>query len=304
MAVNVAKLNYKGWENSYRLSNDLIDLVVTTDVGPRIIRFGFVNGVNEFKEFPEMLGKIGGDEWRVYGGHRFWHAPEAVPRTYAVDNGPVALERHDGFVRIVQPVESTTGIQKEIEIAVSPDQPSVKVTHRLRNHNLWAVELAPWALSVMDVGGTAILPLPPRRSHSESLLPSNTLTYWAYTDLSDPRWTVGRGFLLLRQDEAGNGSQKLGLSAPSGWIAYANRNHLFVKKAAYQEGAAYPDWGCNLETYTAPDMLEIETTGPTVKLEPQATVEHVETWFLYDGVPAPKNDQDVVVNVMPKISQK
>ena len=28
MPVNISKLNYKGWENSYRLSNDLIDLVV------------------------------------------------------------------------------------------------------------------------------------------------------------------------------------------------------------------------------------------------------------------------------------
>ena len=59
------KIDYKGWPNSYRLSNGTVDLVVTTDVGPRIIRFGFVGGENEFKEYEDMLGKTGGDEWRI-----------------------------------------------------------------------------------------------------------------------------------------------------------------------------------------------------------------------------------------------
>ncbi|MCJ7665262.1 MAG: DUF4380 domain-containing protein, partial [Actinobacteria bacterium] len=83
--------NYKfgGWENCLRLENDEIELVATTDVGPRIIRLGFKGGQNLFKEFGDQLGKTGGDQWRIYGGHRLWHAPEAVPRTYFPDNKPV-----------------------------------------------------------------------------------------------------------------------------------------------------------------------------------------------------------------------
>ena len=27
-------------------------------------------------------GKTGGSEWHIYGGHRLWHAPEVMPRTY------------------------------------------------------------------------------------------------------------------------------------------------------------------------------------------------------------------------------
>jgi hypothetical protein len=303
MPVNVARVNYKGWDNCYRVSNDLIDLVVTTDVGPRIIRLGFLDGDNEFAEFADEVGKTGGDEWRIYGGHRFWHAPEVPPRNNAPDNGPVALEQHQGFVRLVQPVEPTTGIQKEIDIALAPDAAAVKVTHRLRNLNLWAVDLAPWALSVMAQGGVAILPLPPRRKHSEYLLPTNTLVYWAYTDLSDPRWTIGKGFILLRQDPAANAPQKVGLMAPDGWIAYARNNHLFLKRVAYDAGASYPDWGSSLETYTGAEMLECETLGPTVRLEPQATVEHVEDWSLFDDVPMPANDADVLAHVVPTIRQ-
>lgn len=47
-AVTVEKTNYRGWPTSYRVSNGGIELVVTGDVGPRIIRLGFVGGQNRF----------------------------------------------------------------------------------------------------------------------------------------------------------------------------------------------------------------------------------------------------------------
>src|SRR5664280_209766 len=301
MPVHITKVNYRGWKNSYRLSNDLIDLVVTTDVGPRIIRCGFVGEENEFKEYADQSGLTGGDGWRIYGGHRLWHAPEVVPRTTFPDNGPVAFEEDGDLARLTQPVEPTTGIQKEIDIFLDPDSASVRVTHRLRNLNLWNVELAPWAISVMEAGGTSILPLPPRRSQQESLSPTNTLTFWAYTDLSDPRWRIGRAFILLRQDPTQESPQKVGLMAPAGWIAYARKRHLFVSRAAYVPGAAYPDYGASLETYACADMLEVETLGPTTRIEPHAFVEHVEDWFLFRDVPTPENDADVAAHVLPKI---
>ena len=53
--MKVDKVEYKGWHNCYRVSNGEIEAIVTADVGPRIIRFGFVGGQNLFKEFAEQL---------------------------------------------------------------------------------------------------------------------------------------------------------------------------------------------------------------------------------------------------------
>src|SRR3970282_824316 len=80
--IGIEKVAYGGWENVYRLSNDRVEALVTADVGPRVIRFGFVGQANEFHEVAEHLGKYGGDAWRSYGGHRFWHSPEHPQRTY------------------------------------------------------------------------------------------------------------------------------------------------------------------------------------------------------------------------------
>lgn len=292
---------YRGWANCYRLSNGIVDLVITSDVGPRIIRFGFVGEDNEFKEYPDMVGKIGGDEWRIYGGHRLWHAPENQPRTYSPDNSPVAVEDHGGFVRTVQPVESSTGIAKEMDIHLHPTEARVRVVHRLRNTGVWPIELAPWALSVMATGGKSIIPLPARGSHPQNLLPGNSLTLWTFTDMTDDRWTWGQKYLMLRQDPNNSRPQKVGASVPDGWAAYARNDHLFVTRFEVKADANYPDLGAMVETFTNSDMLEVETLGPLVRLKPGESVEHVETWHLFRGVPLPNNDVDVERDVLPHV---
>src|SRR5882724_8237798 len=80
-AVTIEKTAYGGWPNCYRISNGEVELIATTDVGPRILRYGFVSGQNVFREFKEQLGKSGETEWQARGGHRLWMAPEAVTET-------------------------------------------------------------------------------------------------------------------------------------------------------------------------------------------------------------------------------
>ena len=302
MSVTVKKVAYGGWKNCCRIANGKTELIVTTDVGPRVIRFGSVGGQNLFREYAEFLGKRGGKQWVNYGGHRLWHAPEDEQRTYCPDNSPVTVEQRAGQVRFIQPVEAMTGIQKEIDIKLAPNRARVVVVHRLRNTGAWPVELAPWALSVMAPGGTCVIPLPARGSHPKDLLPGNMLTLWLYTDMSDKRWTWGRRYILLRQDSSPKATpQKFGALVPDGWAGYALNGQLFVKQFACVAGANYADYGCNFETFTNNGMLEVETLGAFTKIEPGQAVEHVETWSLFDNIPAPQCDRDVERHISPLI---
>ncbi len=61
--------------------------------------------------------------------------------------------------------------------------------------------------------------------------------------------------------------------------------------------------GSTAEVFTNADILELETLGPLTKLEPGAVVEHVEDWFLFRDTPEPRNDDDVVQHVLPKVRQ-
>ena len=66
-------------------------------------------------------------------------------------------------------------------------------------------------------------------------------------------------------------------------------------------GNSYADFGCNFETFTNEDMLEVESLGPLARIEPGAAVEHVENWFLFRNVPMPANDREVDRNVLPRV---
>jgi hypothetical protein len=272
---------YGGWPHCVRLSNGTVELVATTDVGPRIIRFGFVGGPNVFREWPDQLGKTGGAQWRIYGGHRLWHAPENQPRTYAPDNSPIAAIWDGTTLTLTEPAEPSTGIQKAMEITLDPATAHVRVVHRLTNKNVWGVELAPWAISAMPAGGRAIFPQEPKQSHGKTLLPVRTITLWAYTDMQDPRWSWGTRYIQLRCEADRPAAQKGGVRNTLGWAAYAENGQLFLDRFGFQPHARYPDLGCNVESYTSGDMLELETLGPLTRVPPNGSVAHTEQWFLY-----------------------
>jgi hypothetical protein len=152
-AVRVEKVEYKGWKNCYRVSNGEVDLVVTGDVGPRVIRFGFAGGQNFFKEYSEQLGKSGEKEFQARGGHRVWKAPEDPIATWAPDNVPVEITVTESGLIAREPVEPLTGLQKEIEVSMAATGTEVTVTNRIANRTFMPLEFAPWGLTQMAPGG-------------------------------------------------------------------------------------------------------------------------------------------------------
>ena len=200
-----------------------------------------------------------------------------------------------------------------MEITLAPTGSHVTVMHKLTNHNLWDVELAPWSLTVMAPKGKAIFPQEPYSPHPDIpdfpgqvidkrfFLPVRTMVLWSYTNLQDPRWVFTSKYLILKQDPAATRPLKIGVSNEQSWGAYLRGGHLFVKKVQYRKGAVYPDHGCNFETFTNPAMLELESLGPLAKLPPNGSVTHREDWFLFDGVTADDTDASIDAAVLPKV---
>lgn len=301
-AVKVEKTDYKGWPNCYRVSNGEIDLVVTGNVGPRVIRFGFVGGQNLFKEFPEQLGRSGEGKFQLRGGDRVWKAPEDPVATWAPDNVPVTVRLTPTGLVATEPVEPLTNLQKEIEISMASSGTAVIVYHRITNRSLFTLEFAAWALTMMAQGGIAVTGFPPRGKHPANLEATNPLVMWAYTNLADSRWRFTRKYLMLRQDPKNGEAQKLGMFNPDTWAAYALSNEVFVKRTTSDRAKIYPDFGCSFETFTNNDFLEIETLGPMTKIAPGQTVEHVEHWGLYRNVVLKEwNDEELDRVLLPLV---
>jgi hypothetical protein len=278
----VKKMSSHGWNNNLLLHNDKIELLITLDVGPRIIRLAPLGGDNVFKEYQEQLGQSGETSWKIRGGHRFWISPESSESgyTYATDNEAVSYEElGDNRLLFHSAANRKDGWEKELEVHLHASEGQVTLTHRIRALQDLDYDIAPWGLSVMAPGGLAILPQAPLGTHPKDLQPNRRLILWPYTDLQDSRYHWGHPNILVQQRPE-QGPTKFGFLHQSKWVGYQLGDTLFAKSISYQEGADYPDLGVNFELFSNQDMLELESVAPLCRLHKGQICEHHETWIL------------------------
>ena len=297
------------------ITNGLIELRVTIDIGPRVIYCACTGMDNMFFEdtkktplgekfdvfkeesdksdkFEKPVNSVNSvntnDQQKLYGGHRLWISPEVVPRCYHPDNLPVTVEELEDGARFTGAVEKYNQIQKSISLTLEPDAPHVKVVHTIRNVGLWDIRLAPWAITMLAPGGLEVMPMPARTTE---LLPNRNFTFWDYTELNDSRIYFGKDFLTLKQDTSKENPFKLGYNNEAGWAAYFNRGQVFLKYFEPTIEGFYPDNGCCFETYTNGSMIEMETLGEMYELDPDDFVTLEEEWEIYKGE-GPKDPRD------------
>ena len=277
------------------LKNDLLQIEYRTNALriSGIIPTGKANLLVDLHDMPPVATPYG--EFNFLGGHRLWHAPEAMPRTYIPD-GEVQTSDVPNGVFLGTATEDGTGIQKCMEIRLSPIKPSVTVTHTLLNNGLWPVELAPWAISQFRLGGTVILPMPVGNADPAGLLHNRQLSIWPYTRMHDPRVRWGDEFILFKAD-ALLPPFKIGYFNPHGWMAYWIDGVLFRKTFDVRAGLPHPDNNCNAEMYCNHQFVELESLAPLVTLSPGDSVIHTETWDVMEGLESlPKEAQAILAN--------
>jgi hypothetical protein len=267
------------------LKNGLLSLEFLADAGPRIVRLSAFGKDNLFAETPTTVSTPYGDFF-FRGGHRLWIAPESMPRTYMPDNDCISVEELPDGVRLNGSPEKGTGITKAIEIHISADSAAVRMEHILRNDGLWPVELAPWALTMFRLGGTVILPQTVGNADQNGLVSNRILALWPYTHINDPRLVLRDDYILIHATSS-LPPLKIGYFNPHGWMAYWFNGILFRKTFDISSGMAYPDSGCNAESYCNDQFVELESLGSLTRLDAGGEVCLTETWELYQGLNVP-----------------
>ena len=292
-ACTATRTTYKGWQ-AYRLTNGLVTLTITPDIGGRAIQyelgshgFFFVN--------PQLAGKVlpreqndRGRAWANYGGDKDWLGPQgfdgadqwAGPPDYNIDGSPYAAEivresSEELAVRVAPPPDDRSGLVLSRIYHLERGSTRIRVEHSMKNVSGRNLR---WGFQEVTQSDTSD-PDRPQEPNPELWVycPTNPHSRYPkgyipqYGEVSHPAYHARRDglFALHYLYEVA----QVGLDSEAGWLAVWNgkTQHAFIQRFRHVPAAEYPDH-CTLEFYlNGPGrQTQLDTAGPT-PANPQVT---------------------------------
>lgn len=298
--INVINVQYLSYGNCLEITNGNVVLRVTTDVGPRIIYYGTCDednmmfcdvddNVNRYSDFLDDNFKKG-ESWHIYGGHRLWTSPEDEA-SYYPDNYPVEVQLIDNGAAFFSANECTTGIRKGMAITMD-ESGEVTIDHTFYNFTNKTVNFALWALSVMNKGGLAVVPM---STEDTGLLANRNIVLWPYTNVRDERLTINQTYISLQQEVECSGPLKIGVLNTEGAVYFIRGDKMLEKKFEKADRLGnYVDFSCSTELYTSEHIIEVEALSQLVDITSGETAHHVEVWTMHQGDSLHKTIMDMV----------
>jgi hypothetical protein len=286
--VEIQVVAFGGWKNNLLLRNGEAEALITLDVGPRILRYGPAGGTrNLLGVMEDQLGKSGENSWTIRGGHRLWTSPEDPARTYAIDNTSVKHAIEGERAVVVAPPDPSQ-LERKMAVSLASTGNHLSIEHTVTNQGTTSQQISVWALTIMPIGGTGLIPLAEKVRHPEGAAhataedfgPQFSMSFWSYFSFDDKRWSFRNQMIRVSQHQ-NVAATKIGLRLTEGWVGYVQDGFLFVKTVPNSKSAVYPDGGCNFECYTDSNVLELETLSPLGNLAPGDSVTHTEHWAFF-----------------------
>ncbi len=274
--------DYHGY-STRRLANEFLWVEALATAGPRIIRLGLAGSPrNLLAETPDVGWETPHGRYELFGGHRLWFAPEDPDLVAVPDGRGLVIETEPDGMRLTGLAELPTGLVRSMALRLPPGRAELEVCHELHNIADRPIELAPWSITQLPLGGTVLLPECPA-TPGHHARPNRTLVLWPYTNWEDPRFRPRDGLLTL--DAQAGRDLKLGYFNDTGWVGYVRDGAVLVRRFEPLAGRPHPDLGCNVETYIGSRFVELELLGPLTELAPGATVVLVERWQILPADP-------------------
>lgn len=264
------------WGSVLWLQNAGIEIGVALEFGIRIVHLSCIGMENLYYVQPNDLSdNFSNGDWRLYGGHRLWLAPECV-ESYCPDNAPVTCAQDESSVLITQQPDTTLQVRKSIRIAFSDDG-SVILTHYIENLSDKPIIGASWGINSLDGGGVARINF--SSSHTCGPNPNRVVALWSNTDLHDKRihfeWDSVTATHMPLTDYF-----KIGLYVNPGQAVLTNKGQQLTITFDAEPIQAYLDGGCNFELYMCSRFMELETLGVKTEILPGMAASHNEVWHL------------------------
>lgn len=275
--IQIENTVFDGLE-AVRVRTEALELVVTTQVGPRIAFFARAGGENLLYWDKDGVQR---GAWKLYGGHRVWITRplgDESEDTYLPDNDPCSVTRYADGVDVCAPASPVSRIARGMEIRVEGER-CVRVRNYLRNEGSMIYSGGCWSPTCVKADKEIEIPLG-----------CGEETTWDIVYMAIPRIFAGNVTQLDDDSVQMRGSSlfvtpkgrcvKRCVRAPQGVVQLHADGYIFRKTAAFSPYLSYPMNGCNVAAFVGAGnfMAEMETFGGEEAIRPGQTIDNVERW--------------------------
>jgi len=281
MGHTIKLIDYAGWKNCILLSNGIFEAVISTEIGPRILRYAEVGGANVLYLDEFTAGQTEAPVWRAYGGRRFdYHLNGELVLT--VENSPVKYELGDDRVTFYLPNDEKTDISKEIMIRMCR-RGGLEIKQTLINNGTEIVNISAASATRLQPGGLAVTPWAKG---------DKVISLFKGQEVDNRRIKEGKELLFIQQDEVSKEEFEFGLLPSEQWCAYFNHGNMFIITCPVVEGdIKYVDQ-VNVAVRGLRNKFEIETRSPIYTLAAGERLTHTEVYNIFTRNYTPKIEEE------------
>lgn len=267
----IRPISYAGWKNCIQISNTVFEAILTTDVGPRIVRYAETGGPNMLWLNEYTAGQTEETKtWRSYGGHSFDLLIDGQP-FLPPENSPVTYDLTQDSI-IFHTIQYGI-VSKDISVRMCR-RGGLEIIHKITNTSDKVLNISINGNTLLRNGGTAALPI------------SSDIT-----ELSGeccPCLTRGNQTSLFYNDMTTQNEYEIGIPSAAVWTGYFSQGNLFVMTSpAHEDCSRYN----SIQFYSDSVKSRLSTFSKETSLDPGNSIELTEVWNIFSGVPKPNDEE-------------
>lgn len=273
MSISIKEINNINYGRCINISNGLLDVVVTIDYGPRIIKYCPKNAKNLFYydnereySFPQNITNTN-ELFYLYGGHRMWVSTETGEKSTYPDNIPIVYSPISEGVKLSIPRYDAQGIDLSMDIILTQETTDIMVVHSVKNISNTPKEISINADTALCKKGF-VYSMQSNREQSIRLYKSSK---W-----KDKRLFIGNDYVTV---DANNGDEFIiGIKNAYGRCGYIDDDVEFDKQYIHNPDMEYNDKDISTKIKIFNNYISLNTISPLYIVESGETIRFVESW--------------------------
>lgn len=284
MSTEIKQINLKYYGKCVSINNGTVKVIVSVDVGPKIIFWGYTNGENmlyipyDILEYDEPISqKIPPDIFFKRYGHEIMLAYEK--------NKPVVLSSGTTIYSILKEgvvfscSNPKLGLSANLEIIIQDKSNSIMIVHSIENTNEKTQNFSICSSTFVTQDGTLLVP---QNMDDLGNSPNRVLALWKKSNINDSRLYVANEYLRFNNTSTDKSSVlKLGINNRRAWSTYTKDGNTFLKHYLHNKKAKYLNFDSSFIIDSKKELLSLKVLSPIYNVQKNEIAKMAEYWSLF-----------------------